>query len=53
VWRRPVVNGKPDPAAPPVVLGLASAIESLDVDDQDQRDALLFGGDYFAPGSDR
>ncbi|HWI09924.1 MAG TPA: hypothetical protein VNU48_01190 [Burkholderiaceae bacterium] len=49
VWRRPVVNGAPDPAKPPVVLGLASAIESLDpVRDQARRDALLFGGDYFA-----
>jgi Dyp-type peroxidase family len=51
VWRRPVAKGTPDPAAPPVVLGLASAIESLDppADHQARRDALLFGGDYFAP----
>jgi Dyp-type peroxidase family len=49
VWRRPVVNGRPDPAAPPVVLGLASAIEGLDAaSNQVERDALLFGGDYFA-----
>lgn len=54
VWRRPVVNGKPDLAAAPVVLGLASAIESLDpVRDEARRDALLFGGDYFAQDSDR
>jgi Dyp-type peroxidase family len=51
VWRRPVVKGKPDADALPVVLGLASAIESLDppADHQARRDALLFGGDYFAP----
>jgi hypothetical protein len=49
VWRRPVVSGAPDRTLPPVVLGLASAIESLDpVEDQARRDALLFGGDYFA-----
>ena len=56
VWRRPVVNGEPDKAALPVVLGLASAIESLNpVKDRDPRDAPLFprdalpfGGDYFA-----
>lgn len=49
VWRCPVLQGQPDPSAPPVVLGLASAIEGLDpVAGQAQRDALLFGGDYFA-----
>jgi Dyp-type peroxidase family len=54
VWRRPVHRGRPDPAALPVVLGLASAIEGLEGDDQqDRRDALLFGGDYFAKGSNR
>ena len=54
VWRRPVVKGVPDAKAPPVVLGLASAIEDLDAQSkQAQRDALLFGGDYFAKGSDR
>jgi hypothetical protein len=44
------VKGKPAPDAPPVVLGLASAIESLEpaADHQAPRDALLFGGDYFA-----
>jgi hypothetical protein len=52
VWRRPVVGNRPDPDAT-VVLGLASAIESLPPDEQARRDALLFGGDYFAPGSDR
>lgn len=52
VWRRPVVKGRPDADAPPVVLGLASAIQSLPPQEQAQRDALLFGGDYFAPGTD-
>ncbi|KQP20998.1 Dyp-type peroxidase domain-containing protein [Pseudorhodoferax sp. Leaf265] len=52
VWRRPVVGNRPDPDAT-VVLGLASAIESLPPEEQARRDALLFGGDYFAPGSDR
>ncbi|HVQ04904.1 MAG TPA: hypothetical protein VMT14_15390, partial [Burkholderiaceae bacterium] len=48
-------KGAPDAKAPPVVLGLASAIESLDppAQHQQRRDALLFGGDYFAKGSDR
>ena len=55
VWRQSVVKGAPDAKAPPVVLGLASAIESLDppAQHQQRRDALLFGGDYFAKGSDR
>ena len=55
VWRRKVVKGAPDPKGPPVVLGLASAIEGLDpaADHQQRRDALLFGGDYFAKGTDR
>jgi hypothetical protein len=54
VWRCPVVKGAPDPKAPPVVLGLASAIDGLDPEaDQARHDALLFGGDYFAKGSDR
>jgi hypothetical protein len=48
VWRCPVVKGTPDPKQT-VVLGLASAIEDLDAQGkQAQRDALLFGGDYFA-----
>jgi len=49
VWRCPVVKGTPDTKQPPVVLGLASAIEDLDAQTrQAQRDALLFGGDYSA-----
>jgi len=54
VWRCPVVNGKPDAGAAPMVLGLASAIAGLNrADDQPRRDALLFGGDYFGKGTDR
>jgi Dyp-type peroxidase family len=54
VWRCPVVHDRPDTEAAPVVLGLASAIEDLGDAREDRRDALLFGGDYFAkPGSDR
>ena len=54
VWRQPVVKDTPDPKAPPVVLGLASAIADLALvagqdEDKARRDALLFGGDYFAP----
>ena len=54
VWRRAVRDGQPDAQALPVVLGLASAIEDLDPKrGQAKRDALLFGGDYFAEGTDR
>lgn len=53
VWRRAVTDGQPDPDAPPVVLGLASAVQSLPPAEQERRDALLFGGDYFSPGTDR
>ena len=49
VWRSPVVDGTPDPSQSPVVLGLSSAIDGLDpIAHRAQRDALLFGGDYFA-----
>ena len=35
--RRPVVDGRPDAEAPPVVLGLASAIQSLAPQEQARR----------------